>query len=278
MQRIKIKMQMSDVFFRILAAFMTLLILFPFLWLLLSSVKTNAEYYVQPSPFFPSDPQWDRYKYVFIDLAFYKYMINSIFLAAVVVVLNVTSSSFVAYGMARFQFKGKSIVFTVMLMTMFLPSQVSFIPQFLIFDKLEWVNTYLPIVVPHLFGAAANILLVSQFIKAIPKEMDEAAMMDGCNSFSIWLQIILPQSVAVLIVVAISAFLGSWKDSMSPLIYLRDANLYTVPVALMYFQAPDQNSYLLLLTGVVISIIPTLIVYVCLQKWMDKGIFIADLK
>ena len=115
-------------------------------------------------------------------------------------------------------------------------------------------------------------------MKAIPKEMDEAAMMDGCNSFAIWFRIILPQSVAVLIVVAISAFLGSWKDSMSPLIYLRDEELYTVPVALMYFQAPDQNSYLLLLTGVVISIVPTLVVYVCLQKWMDKGIFIADLK
>ena len=278
MQRKKIKMQFSDVMFRILAVFMTLLILFPFAWLILSSLKTNAEYYVQPSPFFPSDPQWDRYAYVFIDLSFYRYLVNSIFLAAACVVLNVVSSSFVAYGMARFRFKGKGIVFTVMLMTMFLPAQVPFIPQFLIFDRLEWINTYLPIIVPQLFGAAANILLVSQFMKAIPKEMDEAAMMDGCNSFAIWFRIILPQSVAVLIVVAISAFLGSWKDSMSPLIYLRDEELYTVPVALMYFQAPDQNSYLLLLTGVVISIVPTLVVYVCLQKWMDKGIFIADLK
>ena len=115
-------------------------------------------------------------------------------------------------------------------------------------------------------------------MRAIPREMDEAAMIDGANYFRIWWNVILPQAAAVLIVVAISAFLGSWKDSMGPLIYLRSEKLYTVPVALMFFQAPDQNSYLLLLAGVVISIIPTLVMYVLMQKWMDKGIYIADLK
>lgn len=146
------------------------------------------------------------------------------------------------------------------------------------FNAYNWVDTYLPILVPQIFGSAASILLVSQFMRGIPREMDEAARIDGANRFTVWWKIILPQSAAVLIVVAISSFLSSWKDSMGPLIYLRSESLYTVPVALMFFQAPDQNSYLMLLTGVVISMIPTLVVYVALQKWMDKGIYVAELK
>lgn len=274
----KIRMQASDVVFRVAALLLTIVICFPFLWLVLSSLKTNAEYYIQPSPLFSSDPQWSRYAYVFFDLGFWRYMINSILLAVVCVVLNVVSSAFIAYGFARFRFRGRKFVYIVMLFTMFLPAQVSFIPQFMLFNEFNWVDTYFPIVIPQMFGAAANILLTSQFMRAIPREMDEAAMIDGANYFRIWWNVILPQAAAVLIVVAISAFLGSWKDSMGPLIYLRSEKLYTVPVALMFFQAPDQNSYLLLLAGVVISIIPTLVMYVLMQKWMDKGIYIADLK
>ena len=274
----KIRMQASDVVFRVAALLLTIVICFPFLWLVLSSLKTNAEYYIQPSPLFSSDPQWSRYAYVFIDLGFWRYMINSILLAVICVVLNVVSSAFIAYGFARFRFRGRKFVYIVMLFTMFLPAQVSFIPQFMLFNEFNWVDTYFPIVIPQMFGAAANILLTSQFMRAIPREMDEAAMIDGANYFRIWWNVILPQAAAVLIVVAISAFLGSWKDSMGPLIYLRSEKLYTVPVALMFFQAPDQNSYLLLLAGVVISIIPTLVMYVLMQKWMDKGIYIADLK
>ncbi|MBP3434522.1 MAG: carbohydrate ABC transporter permease [Clostridia bacterium] len=272
------KLQKSDIVFQTMAFLLTVMICLPFIWLFLSSLKTNIEYYSQPSPLFPSEPQWNRYEYVFVDLQFWRYMINSIVLAVVCVVLNVISSSFVAYGFARFRFRGKKVVFLVLLMTMFLPAQVSSIPQFLMFNEYGWIDTYLPIITPQLFGASANILLVSQFMRGIPREMDEAARIDGANYFVVWWRVIIPQTVSVLIVVAISAFLGSWKDSMGPLIYLRSEELYTVPVALMFFQAPDQDSYLLLLTGVVISIIPTLIMYVFMQKWLDKGIYVAELK
>lgn len=274
----RVRQQFSDRVFQAVALLFAVMILFPFLWLLLSSLKTNAEYYVQPSPIFPRAPQWTRYKYVFIDLQFYRYMINSVWLATVCVVLNVFSSAFVGYGFSRFRFRGKRAAFVVMLMTMFLPAQVTFIPQFMIFTRINWVDTYFPIIMPQLFGAACNILLISQFMKGIPREMDEAAKMDGAGYMRIFMQIILPQTLSALIVVAISAFLGSWKDSMGPLIYLRTERLYTVPVALMFFQAPDQNSYLYLLTGVVLSIIPTILVYVLSQKYMDKGIYIAELK
>lgn len=270
--------QISDIVLLVLTVLLAIMILLPFFWLVLSSLKTNAEYYAQPSPFFSKDPQWSRYAYVFAELSFWRYMLNSIWLAAAGVLLNVVSSAFIAYGFSRFRFKGKNTVFLIMLLTMFLPAQVCSIPQFLMFNAYHWVDTYLPILVPQIFGSAANILLVSQFMRGIPREMDEAARIDGANRFTVWWKIILPQSAAVLVVVAISSFLSSWKDSMGPLIYLRSESLYTVPVALMFFQAPDQNSYLMLLTGVVISMIPTLVVYVALQKWMDKGIYVAELK
>lgn len=270
--------QASDIILLVLSMLLAVIILIPFIQLVLSSLKTNAEYYVQPSPVFSKDPQWSRYLYVFVDLAFWRYMLNSIWLAVVGVIFNVISSSFVAYGFSRFRFKGKNMVFLIMLLTMFLPAQVCSIPQFLMFNAYGWVDTYFPILIPQLFGSAASILLISQFMRGIPREMDEAARIDGANRFTVWWRIILPQSAAVLIVVAISSFLASWKDSMGPLIYLRSENLYTVPVALLYFQAPDQNSKLMLFTGIVISMIPTLILYVSLQKWMDQGIYVADLK
>ncbi len=270
--------QVSDIILLSVTVLLAVIILIPFFQIVLSSLKTNAEYYVQPSPVFSKDPQWSRYTYVFVDLSFWRYMLNSIWLAAVGVILNVISSSFIAYGFSRFRFRGKNAVFIVMLLTMFLPAQVCSIPQFLMFNAYGWVDTYFPILVPQLFGSAASILLISQFMRGIPREMDEAARIDGANRFTVWWKIILPQSVAVLIVVAISSFLSSWKDSMGPLIYLRSEELYTIPVALMYFQAPDQNSKLMLFTGIVISMIPTLILYVCLQKWMDKGIYVAELK
>lgn len=270
--------QASDIILLAMTILLALVILLPFFWLVLSSLKTNVEYYAQPSPFFSKDPQWSRYAYVFVELSFWRYLLNSIWLAAAGVLLNVISSAFIAYGFSRFRFKGKSTVFLIMLLTMFLPAQVCSIPQFLMFNAYGWVDTYLPILVPQLFGSTASILLVSQFMRGIPREMDEAARIDGANRFTVWIKIILPQSAAVLIVVAISSFLSSWKDSMGPLIYLRSESLYTVPVALMFFQAPDQNSYLMLLTGVVISMIPTLVIYVLLQKWMDKGIYVAELK
>lgn len=274
----KIPLQASDVVFYIIASLLTLMILIPFLWLFLSSLKTNSEYYVQPSPIFPAVPQWQRYSYVFVELKFWRYMINSVLMALICVLLNVLSSSFISYGFARFRFKGKSVCYIIMLATMFLPSQVTQIPQFMLFNKIGWLDTVLPIVVPQIFGSAVNILLVTNFLRGIPKEMDEAAKIDGANSFRIWWNILMPQAVSVIIVVAISSFLGSWKDSMGPLIYLRSEELYTVPVALLFFQSPDQNSYLLLLTGVVISVIPTLVMYACMQKWLNNGIYIADLK
>ena len=277
----KIKKRESSVFDIISKCFVVLLaccILIPFLWVITSSLKTQREYYAIPIVWISKDPQWQRYYEVFINLKFYRYILNSLILAVVCVVLNVASSAFVSFGFARYRFLGKQLWFSVLLASMLLPAQVTMIPQFILFKTINWLDTYLPLIVPQVFASAFNVLLISQFMRQIPKEIDEAAKIDGCGNFRIWYKIILPQALSVLIVASIFTFLSSWKDSMGPLIYVGDRNLYTVALALMFFQSPTDNEYGLLLTGLVISLIPTVIVYVLAQKRMENGIFIADLK
>ena len=274
----KIRPSVSEVIFKIFTILLAVIILFPFVWLVLTSLKTVDEYYTSPSPIFPSDPQFGRYLQVLIDLKFYTPILNSLLIAACSVIISVTINSFIGYGMARFKFKGRKLIFMLILVTMFLPAQVTSIPKFIMYYHFGWIDTYLPIIIPMLFGSSTGILFLSSFIRAVPKEMDEAAMVDGCGYLRIWSQIIIPQIVPALVLSSINAFLSSWKSSMGPLIYLRSPNLYTVPLALLYFQSPTSNSHLMLMTGVVISMIPTLVVFLVGQKIMDKGAVTADLK
>lgn len=278
MTRLKRKPSVSTVLMKTFTILLALIIMFPFIWLILTSLKTVDEYYTSPSPIFSANPQFDRYAYVFIDMEFYRPIINSLLIALAAVVISLIMNSFIAYGIARFKFTGRKVVFVLILTTMFLPAQVTSIPKFLMYFHLGWLDTYLPIIVPMFFGSSTGILFLSSFIQAIPREMDEAAMVDGCGYFRIWYKIIFPQIIPALVVSAINAFLSSWKSSMGPLIYLRSPDLYTVPLALLYFQSPSSNSYLLLMTGVVISMIPTVIVFLIGQRLMDKGVYIADLK
>lgn len=277
-KQLHIKPAVSDVIFKVFTVLLAIIILFPFVWLFLTSLKTVDEYYTSPAPIFPSTPQFDRYLQVLIDLEFYTPIINSVLIAMCAVVISLTVNSFIAYGLARFRFTGRRLVFILILVTMFLPAQVTSIPKFIMYYHFGWIDTYLPIIIPMLFGSSTGILFISSYIRAVPREMDEAAMVDGCGYIRIWSQIVIPQIIPALVLSGINAFLSSWKSSMGPLIYLRSPNLYTVPLALLYFQSPTSNSHLLLMTGVVISMIPTLIVFIAGQKIMDKGAITADLK
>ena len=277
-KQLHIKPAVSDIIFKAFTVLLAIIILFPFVWLFLTSLKTVDEYYTSPAPIFPSTPQFDRYLQVLIDLEFYTPIINSVLIAMCAVVISLTVNSFIAYGLARFRFTGRRLVFILILVTMFLPAQVTSIPKFIMYYRFGWIDTYLPIIIPMLFGSSTGILFISSYIRAVPREMDEAAMVDGCGYIRIWSQIVIPQIIPALVLSGINAFLSSWKSSMGPLIYLRSPNLYTVPLALLYFQSPTSNSHLLLMTGVVISMIPTLIVFIAGQKIMDKGAITADLK
>lgn len=263
---------------QIFIVILCLLIIVPFFWMVTSSLKTTEEYLQTPIVWFPSVPQWQNYAEIMVELGFWKYIINSLLLAFMSVVLSVFSSAFVAYGFCRFRFRGRKLMFAIMVVTMMLPGQVTIVPQFLLFKEIGWTKTFLPLVIPQLCGAAGSILLITQFMKGVPMSMDEAAKIDGANSFQVFFKVILPQIVPVLVVTALFTFLNSWKDTFGPLIYLRNENLYTVPLALMTFVSPQDPNRAILFTGLTVALIPTIIVYIFGQKQLEEGIVIADLK
>lgn len=188
------------------------------------------------------------------------------------------SSSLVAYGFARFRFPGRNVLFVLVLATMMLPQQVLTISLFTIFKDLGWLNTFLPIMVPKLFGSAFDIFLLRQFFLGLSREIDEAARIDGCGTFSILWRMILPQSRPVLIVVAVFTFLHSWKDAWGPLIYLNTDDTRTLPLGLLYFTTPYGPAYPQLMAATVIALVIPVLLYVIGQRYIDSGVAIAEIK
>ncbi|MCL6589808.1 MAG: carbohydrate ABC transporter permease [Firmicutes bacterium] len=252
----------------------------PFFYLFASSLKNMGQFFETDLRvvWFPWPLHWENYVKAVTQINLFLYIRNSVILAVLQTSLTLLSSVFIAYGFARFDFKGNNLMFTILLATMMLPTQVTNIPLFLFYRKLGWMNTFLPLLIPYLFGNAYFIFLLRQFMITLPKELDEAAFIDGCNSFSILTKVIVPQCIPVMVVVALFAFLGSWKDFWNPLIYLSNARLYTLPIGLLFFESPTNFEYTTQLAAVVIALIPTAIFYILGQKYLDRGINIAEVK
>lgn len=275
------KASVSSVLLKILTVFLACMILFPYLYLISTSLLTREEFYSSMPPIFSSAPQWKRYYVVLIEKEFYRSVFNSVLLAGTNVITAILVNPFIAYGLSRFRFKGRFPLFVCMLCTMFLPAQVSSIPKFLFYKEIGWLYTYLPLIVPGFFGSASGVLFQMGFMKAIPKEMDEAAKIDGAGVFRVWLQIIMPQLIPPLCLTALNAFLSSWKSSYNALIYLRDPDMFTVPLTLLKFQANDsfvEVGKLQLYSALVIAIVPITVLWLFLQHIMNKYVVVADLK
>lgn len=255
-----------------------LLILFPFLWLLTSSLKTIDQYYVVPIQWLPRPVMWSNYVEVFTDYGFGRYIFNSLWLATYSVIATTFVSALVAYGFARFRFPGRTALFIVLLATMMIPGQVLTIALYKTFKSFGWVDTFLPIMVPRLFGDAFSIFLFRQFFIGLPVELDDAARIDGCSSFAIFWRIILPQSRPVLIVVAIFTFLSSWRDAWGPLIYLSSNDNRTIPLGLLMFSSPYKQVYPQLMAATLIALVVPVVLYAVGQRYIDSGVAIAEVK
>jgi ABC-type glycerol-3-phosphate transport system permease component len=253
-------------------------ILLPFAWLISASLKNTTQYYAAPIQWIPNPFMWSNYIQTFTQYNFITYVGNSLFLAVYAMIVNTISSSLVAFGFARFRFPGRNILFIIMLSTLMLPAQVLTIPLYVTFKNFGWIDTFLPIMVPQLFGSAFNIFLCRQFFMELPVELDEAARIDGCSNLRIWWNVILPQSRPVLIVVAIFTFLASWRDAWSPLIYLSSQNNRTVPLGLLYFTNGYQTVYPQMMAATVVALAVPVILYALGQRYIDRGVAIAEIK
>ncbi|GAB2499860.1 carbohydrate ABC transporter permease [Promicromonospora xylanilytica] len=255
--------------------------LYPLLWMLASSFKPNALIFREPG-LIPTDIDLSNYTDGWNALLhpFSHYLINSAIVVLGSLLGNLLSCSLAAYAFARLEFKGKRLWFAIMLMSIMLPIHVVIVPQYVLFSQLEWINTFLPLIVPKLLATDAFfIFLMVQFFRGIPRELDEAATLDGANHLRIYLQIMLPLSMPALATTAIFTFIWTWNDFFSQLIFLTRPEMYTVPIALRTFvDSTGESSWGSLFAMSIVSLIPVFIAFLFGQKYLVKGIATTGIK
>ncbi|WP_059102604.1 carbohydrate ABC transporter permease [Shouchella shacheensis] len=257
--------------------------LYPVLWMIASSLKPNAEIFQQAASLIPSTLNWENYAQGwegFGRTGFDQIFANSMFVSGMNIVGALFSSSFVAFGFARLNFRFKKTLFACLIGTLMLPMQITLIPQYILFNYFGWVNTFLPLIVPAFVGGVPFfVFLMIQFIRGVPRELDEAAVMDGCSTFGIFWRIILPLCKPVLVTVTIFAFMWSWDDFFGALIYLNDPGLYTVALGLASFlDSTGATSWGPLLAMATLSLLPQFIIFMFFQKYLVQGIATTGIK
>lgn len=264
----------------VILIFATVVVLLPFFWMLVSSFKSQRELFAYPPKFFPSVWKWENYKQVLSagSISFFQMFLNSMKITIPVVVLNITFSSLAAYAFARINFPFKKFIFMMFISSMMIPSAVVMIPRFLLFTNLRLYDTYWPLILPSAFGTAFSIFLLRQFFMTIPVDLEEAAVIDGCGKLRIWATIIVPLSKPIIATLSVFLFQGSYNDFMNPLIYLKSDTKFTVQLGLAGFRNAFSTRYDLIMAGSMLALIPILIIYIFLQKYIVKGIVMSGLK
>lgn len=259
----------------------SILMLYPLLWMLAASFRPENEIFTSTS-LWPSEWSLDAYirGWNGLRVSFGVFFTNSFVISILSVCGNVLACSMAAFAFARLQFKGRTFWFAMMLMTLMLPYQVTLIPQYVLFRQLGWVNTVLPLVVPKFLAADAFfIFLMVQFFRGLPKELDEAAMMDGCSPWRIYWKIILPLSLPVLATAAIFTFIWTWDDFFGPLIYLGEMRQYTVMLGLRTFtDSTGESDYGGLFAMSVLSLVPIFLFFLFFQRLLIEGIATTGMK
>ncbi len=255
-----------------------LLFMTPWIWMILTAGKQTAEIWKIPPVWIPSVYQWQNFITGWQKGNFARFFLNTALIALLNVVAVVASSSLAAYAFARISFPWRNTLFLIVLSTMMLPVQVTLIPLYVIFAKLDWVDTFRPLVVPLFFGDAFSIFLLRQFLLSIPRDYDEAALIDGCSRIGVFFRILLPQITPVLVVVAIYQFTWSWNDFFGPLIYLNSPTLFTVTLGLTRFMGRTQTDIQLLMAMTVVSTLCPIIIFFGTQRIFLQGIVITGVK
>ena len=259
-----------------------LFILMPIGWMLTAALKPDtAVIFTFPPEWFPTEYwHWATFKEALTnpDRPFLKYALNSAFISTMAIIGAVMSCSMIAYPFARLRFRGKDKLFTLLIATMLLPGPVLLIPQFLIFFRIGWYGTYLPLIVPWFTGNAFYIFLLRQYMRTIPKDLDEAARIDGAGYWEVYWRIIIPLTMPALTVIAVFTFLATWNDFFGPLLYLDDQDRFTVALALATFIRRVDVAWNEMMAANLLAIIPVLVVYFLAQNKLIGGIASVGIK
>ena len=256
----------------------TVLCLYPLIWLGLSSFKTNPELYENPWGF-PYEFGWGNYVQALTEGNILRYFFNSAIIATSAVVIALLLSSMVSYAITRMRWKLAKITLSIFLLGMMIPVYAMVIPLFSMFNQMGILNTHLAVIIPHIAIAfPMAIFIMSGFMGSIPRELEEAAVVDGCTIFQIFFRIIVPISKSAIVTVAVVTFINVWNDLLFPQIFLTDSSKMTLPVGLTEFQGQYATNYVVQIAAVIITIIPSIVVYVWLHKHVMEGMVSGAVK
>lgn len=266
---------------------MALIWLLPFYWMVRSALMNMSQIFAYPPVLVPDPIRWENFPEAMTRLPFLTYFRNTVFIVVFCVAGILISCSLSAYGLSRIRWRGRDTVFLILMTSIMLPYFATIIPSFVMWTKLGMTNTFVPLILPSWFGVGTvsvfgggmfNIFLLRQFFRTIPRELDEAARIDGAGHLTIFLKIILPLSKPALICVGLFTFLNTWNDFINPLIYLSDQKKYTVQIGLRTFIGVFSSQWHLLMAAAVFVILPVLLVFLAGQKYFVEGIATTGLK
>lgn len=270
-KKTSVNRQTKKILSYVLMTVIGIILIIPLLWMVFTSLKPMEEIVRYPPTFFPEKIVWENYLDTIAAFPFWRYARNTLFITVLVVIGNVLSNSFIAYGFAKLDFPGKKLMFALVLSTMMIPGFVTMIPQYVLFSKISWVGTYLPLIVPSFFGNAFNIFLMRRFYLSINNELIEAAEIDGANHLYIWSHLMLPLTKPALITIAINSFNAAWNDFLGPLLYIQDQEKYTLQIGLQVFQNQATTQWNYLMAGATLVLIPTILLFFFAQRYFIEG-------
>lgn len=279
----KEKRTARSVIYHVVICLIGIIMIYPLIWMVMSSFKETGTIFTTANSLIPEKFILDNYRNGwkgFAGISFATFFKNSIFIAVVATIGTIISSAIVAYGFARFDFRGKKLLFAAMLLSMMLPAQVLMIPQYLWYQKLGWVGSYLPLIIPYFFATQGFfVYLMSNFIEGIPRELDEAAKIDGCSYFGIFRLVIAPLMKPAVVTGCIFSFMWRWDDFLSALLYINKTAQYPVSLALKLFCDPGSSSdYGAMFAMATLSILPAVLIFLFFQKYLVEGISTSGLK
>ena len=278
MKNMKTNKLLKNIFIYALLIFFSLLFLAPFYWMFSTSVKPSNEVFLFPPKWIPSHFKFENFGNAWQLQPFGMFLKNSLIVVGMTTVAQVFSSSLIAYGFARFDFKGKNFLFIIVLATMMIPWDVTMIPLYMEFNLFGWINTLKPLIVPSFFGSGFFIFMLRQFLLGIPKELDEAARIDGANAFQIYWRIYIPLMKPALILVAIFNILNTWNDYLGPLIFLNDQSKYTLTLGLAQFKGVFGVDTTAIMAITTLICIPPVLIFFIAQKHIVEGVSSTGLK
>ena len=273
------KKKISKSIIYIILFFISFVCLVPFYWMIRSSLMDMSQIFTMPPIWIPKPIKFSNYKEALTMLPFGRYFLNTLFVVVFTVLGTVITSSLCAYSFSRIEWKGRDTVFGILLTAMMIPFAVTLIPTFIGWQKLGVVNSYAPLIVPAWFGGGVfNVFLLRQFFRTRPKELDEAARIDGAGHFTIYSKIIIPLSKPSLIVVSLFSFMGSWNDFLGPLVYLNDGDKFTLSLGLMQFQGMYSAQWQYMMAAATVVLVPIVIIFFIGQKYFIEGISMSGMK